>query len=161
MQRRVLIKASKRVKTLAFFRLAYHETKQYFTIPTRVSACLTYNKLQSICDNLCLPLNEFIYYLKSDNGKQIYADNPGFFEFLMDLGHMPPQQLLVIFKTTVFIDLYLEDINTLFYSAFFLFKSFPCSLYTAVVYLFQCGKEGWLGYARGLRLVAMLIGLFT
>lgn len=49
----------------------------------------------------------------------------------------------------------------LFYGAFFLFKSFLCSLYTAVVHLFQCGGEGWLGYAKGLGLVATLIGLFT
>ena len=45
MQRRVLMKASKRVKTLASFYLAYCETKQYFIIPTRVSARLTYSKL--------------------------------------------------------------------------------------------------------------------
>jgi len=66
MQRRVLIKASKRVKTLASLCLAYREIKQYFVIPTRVSARLTYSELQSIRDNLCFHLNEFIYYLKSD-----------------------------------------------------------------------------------------------
>ena len=66
-----------------------------------------------------------------------------------------------MFKTIVLIDLYLKDINMLFYSAFFLFKSFLYLLYTAVIYLFRCGREGWLGYIRGLRLVATLIGLFT
>ena len=35
------------------------------------------------------------------------------------------------------------------------------ALYTAAVRLFQCSGVGWLGYARGLRLVATLIGLFT
>jgi hypothetical protein len=123
MQRRFLIKAGKRVKTLASFRLAYRETKQYFTIPTRVSARLTYSELQSIRDNLCFYLDEFIHYLESD-GRQIYTDDPGFFDFLMDLGRMPPQQLLVVFKTTVLIDLYLKDINIFFYSVFFLLKSF-------------------------------------
>jgi len=48
-----------------------------------------------------------------------------------------------------------------FYSVFFLFKSFLCLWYIAVVHLFQCGGEGWLGYTRGLGLVATLIGLFT
>lgn len=90
MQRRVLIKAGKRVKILASLRLAYREIKQYFTIPTRVSCRLTYSELQSICDDLSLPSDELIYYLKSDNGRQIYADDPGFFEFLMDLRRMPP-----------------------------------------------------------------------
>ena len=136
MQRRVLMKAGKRVKTLASLCLAYYKTKQYFTIPTRVSARLTYSKLQSIYDNLCLYLDEFIYYLKSNNRRQIYANDLGFFEFLIDLGRLPPQQLLVIFKTIVLIDSYLKDINMLFYSVFFLFKLFLCSLYTAVVYLF-------------------------
>ena len=161
MQRRVLMKADKRVKTLASLYLAYCKTKQYFTIPTRVSARLTYSELQSIRDDLCFHSDEFIHYLKSNNGRQIYADDPGFFEFLMDLGRMPPQQLLVIFKTTVLIDSYLKDINEFFYSIFFLFKSFLYSWYTAVVHLSQCSREGQLGYARGLRLVATLIGLFT
>jgi len=58
-------------------------------------------------------------------------------------------------------DLYLKDINMLFYSVFFLFKSFLYLLYRAVVHLFQYSREGWLGYARGLRLIATLIGLFT
>jgi hypothetical protein len=35
------------------------------------------------------------------------------------------------------------------------------ALYTAVVCLFQCSEVGWLDYAKGLRLVATLIGLFT
>ena len=60
---------------------------------------------------------------------------------------MPPQRLLVVFKATALIDLYLKDINMLFYGAFFLFKSFLCSSYTAVVHLFWCSGEGWLGYA--------------
>ena len=58
-------------------------------------------------------------------------------------------------------DSYLENVNALFYGVFSLVKSFLCLLYIAVVYLFQCGGVGWLGYARGLRLVATLIGLFT
>ena len=57
-------------------------------------------------------------------------------------------------------DLYLKNINTLFYSIFFLFKSFLYLLYIAVVHLFQYSKEGWLGYTKGLKLVAILIGLF-
>jgi len=65
-----------------------------------------------------------------------------------------------VFKTKVLIDLYLKDINMLFYGAFFLFKSFLYLLYIAIVYLFRCGGERWLGYARGLRLMALLIGLF-
>jgi hypothetical protein len=56
---------------------------------------------------------------------------------------------------------YLKDINMLFYGVFLLFKSFLCSLYTAVVHLFRYGGEGWLGYARGLGLVATLVRLFT
>ena len=48
-----------------------------------------------------------------------------------------------------------------FYSVFFLFKSFLCLLYTAVVHLFWCGGEGWLSYTKGLGLVAILMGLFT
>ena len=64
---------------------------------------------------------------------------------------------MVVFKTIVLIDLYLKGINMLFYSVFFLFKLFLYLLYTAVVYLFRYGGEGWLGYARGLRLVATLI----
>ena len=154
MQRRFLIKASKKVKTLASFRLAYHydsagaryllysniayyqrlgapcilapddlpfpfffsltqylykiaihkfrfrgicashhnhEIKQYFTILTKVSAHLTYSELQSIRDNLCFYLDKFIYYLESNNRRQIYANDLGFFKFLIDLGHMPPQ----------------------------------------------------------------------
>jgi len=73
---------------------------------------------------------------------------------------MPPQQLLVVFKTIVLIDLYLKDINMFFYSVFFLFKLFLYLWYIAVVHLFWCSGEGWLGYARGLGLMAMLIGLF-
>jgi len=65
-----------------------------------------------------------------------------------------------VFKTKVLIDLYLENINALFYSVFSLVKSFLCLLYIAVVRLFQCSGVGWLGYARGLRLMATLIGLF-
>ena len=57
-------------------------------------------------------------------------------------------------------DSYLKGINMLFYGVFFLFKSFLYLLYTAVVYLFRYSGEGWLGYARGLRLMATLIGLF-
>ena len=90
MQRKVLIKANKRVKTLASLCLAYSKIKQYFTIPTRVSARLIYSKLQSIHNNLCLPLNKFIYYLKSKNKRQIYTNNLGFFKFLKDLKHMLP-----------------------------------------------------------------------
>jgi hypothetical protein len=52
MQRRVLIKANKRIKflcpimpTLASLRLAYRKIKQHFTIPTIVSAYLTYGEL--------------------------------------------------------------------------------------------------------------------
>ena len=66
-----------------------------------------------------------------------------------------------MFKTKVLIDLYLKNINALFYSIFSLVKSFLCSLNTAVVRLFQYGGVGWLGYARGLGLMATLIGLFT
>ena len=65
-----------------------------------------------------------------------------------------------MFKTKVLMDLYLKDINTLFYSVFFLFKSFLYLLYTAVGHLFRYSREGWLGYARGLGLMATLIGLF-
>ena len=65
-----------------------------------------------------------------------------------------------MFNITVLMDLYLKDINILFYSVFLLFKSFLCSWYTAVVHLFWCGREGWLGYIRGLGLVATLIELF-
>ena len=36
-----------------------------------------------------------------------------------------------------------------------------CALYIAVVYLFQYSRVEWLGYIKGLRLIAMLIGLFT
>ena len=78
----------------------------------------------------------------------------------MDLKRMPRQQLLVVFKTTVLIDSYLKDINMFFYSIFFLFKSFLCLQYIAVVHLFQCSREGQLGYTRGLGLIAILIGLF-
>jgi len=39
----------------------------------------------------------------------------------------------------VLIDLYLKDINMFFYSVFFLFESFLCLWYIAVVYLFWCG----------------------
>ena len=66
-----------------------------------------------------------------------------------------------MFKTKVLIDLYLKNINALFYSVFSLVKSFLYLLYTAVVRLFQYSRVGWLGYARGLRLIATLIGLFT
>ena len=168
MQRRVLIKASKRIKllrptmpTLASLRLAYREIKQYFTIPTIISARLTYSELRSIREDLGLSSDELIYYLESDNGRQIHADDPGFFEFLADLERMPLQRLLVVFKTKVLMDSYLENVNALFYGVFSLVKSFLCSLYIAVVRLFQCGGVGWLGYARGLGLVATLIGLFT
>jgi len=47
----------------------------------------------------------------------------------------------------------------LFYSVFFLFKLFLYLLYIAVVYLFQYNREKWLGYVRGLRLIATLIEL--
>ena len=57
-------------------------------------------------------------------------------------------------------DLYFENINMLFYNVFSLVKSFLCLLYIAVVYLFQFSGEGWLGYARGVGLVATLIRLF-
>ena len=60
----------------------------------------------------------------------------------------------------VLIDLHLKDINMFFYSVFFLFKLFLCLQYIAVVYLFRCSRKGWLGYIRGLRLIATLIGLF-
>jgi len=53
----------------------------------------------------------------------------------------------------VFMDLYLKNINILFYGVISLFKSF---LY--LLYLFWY-REGWLGYARGLGLMATLIGL--
>ena len=65
-----------------------------------------------------------------------------------------------MFKTTVLIDLYLKDINFFFYSVFFLFKLFFCLLYIVVTYLFQYSREGWLGYAKGLKLIVTLIGLF-
>ena len=65
-----------------------------------------------------------------------------------------------MFKIKVLMDLYLKDINILFYSVFFLFKSFFCLLYIVVVYLFQYGGEGWLSYIKGLGLVATLIRLF-
>jgi len=39
-------------------------------------------------------------------------------------------------------DLYLKNINALFYGVFSLVKSFLYSLYTAVVCLFQCGGVG-------------------
>jgi hypothetical protein len=71
--------------TLASLRLAYREIKQYFTIPTIVSARLTYSELRSIYKDLGLSLDKLIYYLKSDNGRQIHTNNPGFFEFLADL----------------------------------------------------------------------------
>jgi len=58
----------------------------------------------------------------------------------------------------VLIDLYFKDINMFFYSIFFLFKLFLYLWYTAVVHLFQYSGEGWLGYVRGLGLIA--IGLF-
>jgi hypothetical protein len=65
-----------------------------------------------------------------------------------------------VFKTKAFIDLYLKNINALFYSVFSLAKLFLYLLYTAVIHLFQCGGVGWLGYIKGLRLMATLIGLF-
>jgi len=161
MQRRVLIKAGKRVKPLASLHLASRGIKQYFTISTRVSARLTYSELQSIREDLGLSSDELIHYLESDNGRQIHANDPGFFDFLADLEHMPPQRLLVVFKTKVLMDSYLENINVLFYGVFSLFKSFLYLLRTAIVHLFWCGGEGWFCYARGLGLVATLIGLFT
>ena len=65
-----------------------------------------------------------------------------------------------MFKIKILMDLYLKNINILFYSVFFLVKSFLCLLYIAVINLFQCGSEEWLGYARGVRLIVILIRLF-
>ena len=65
-----------------------------------------------------------------------------------------------MFKTKVLIDLYLKNVNALFYSVFSLVKSFLYLLYTAVIYLFQYSRVKWLGYARGLKLIATFIGLF-
>ena len=75
--------------TLASLHLAYREIKQYFTIPTIVSAHLTYSEVQSIYKDLGLSSNELIHYFKSNNGRQIHANDLGFFEFLMDLKRMP------------------------------------------------------------------------
>ena len=147
--------------TLASLRLAYREIKQYFTIPTIVSARLTYSELQTIREDLGLSSDELIHYFESDNGRQIHADDSGFFEFLTDLERMPPQRLLVVFKTKVLMDSYLENINVLFYGVFSLVKSVLCLLHIAVVHLFRCGGERWSGYARGVGLVATLIRLFA
>jgi hypothetical protein len=75
--------------TLASLRLAYREIKQYFTIPTIVSTRLTYSKLQSICKDLGLSLDKLIYYLKSNNGRQIHTNDLEFFKFLADLKRIP------------------------------------------------------------------------
>ena len=75
---------------MATFYLAYYKTKQYFTIPTRVSTYLTYSELQSIYNNLGPSLDKFIYYLKSSNRRQVYTNDLGFFKFLIDLGRILP-----------------------------------------------------------------------
>ena len=66
-----------------------------------------------------------------------------------------------MFKIKVLIDLYLKNINILFYGVFSLVKSFLYLLYIVVIDLFQCNGEGWLGYVKGVGLVATLIRLFT
>jgi hypothetical protein len=75
--------------TLASLHLAYREIKQHFTIPTIVSTYLTYSELRSIREDLGLFLDKLIYYLKSDNRRQIHANDPRFFKFLIDFKRMP------------------------------------------------------------------------
>jgi hypothetical protein len=50
---------------------------------------------------------------------------------------------------------YIGSITTPIYLPYV--KGGLCALYTAVIYLFQGSKVGWLGYIKGLKLMAMLI----
>jgi len=89
--------------------VVYLRSKTY----TFVSLSLTSSKLYTIYNNL-LSLStwaeDFIYHI-TDKGRLIYDNNPKLYKFLSKLKHLHPKQVLVVFKVSRLIDLYIRELK--------------------------------------------------
>ena len=82
-------------------------------IYTFISLSLTSSKLYIIYNNLLSYLTrveDFIYYI-INKGQLIYNNNPKLYEFLSKLKYLYFKQVLVIFKVSRLIDLYIKELK--------------------------------------------------
>jgi len=126
-----------------------------------VSLSLTSFKLHTIYNNL-LSLStwaeDFIHCI-TNKGQLIYDNNPKLYEFLSKLKHSHPKQVLVIFKVSRLIDLYIKELKNNVQCILFSVYSIYCNLLNRIIYLYWCSKKGLRGSIIGLLLVAKFIRL--
>jgi hypothetical protein len=85
-----------RPKTRAFIPLSLTSSKLY----------IIYNNLLSYL----IRVEDFIYYI-TNKGQLIYNNNPKLYKFLSKLKYLYPKQVLVIFKVSRLIDLYIKELK--------------------------------------------------
>jgi hypothetical protein len=84
-----------------------------FKIRAFISLSLTSFKLYTIYNNLLshsTRVEDFIYRI-TNKGQLIYNNNPKLYKFLSKLKHLYPKQVLVIFKVSRLIDLYIKELK--------------------------------------------------
>ena len=79
-----------------------------------VSLSLTSSKLYTIYNNLLSFLTwaeDFIHRI-TNKGQLIYNNNSKLYKFLSKLKHLHPKQVLVVFKVSRLIDLYIKELKS-------------------------------------------------
>ena len=89
--------------------MVYLRSKTY----TFISLSLTSSELYIIYNNLLSPsirAENFIYRI-TNKGQLIYNNNPKLYKFLSKLKYSHPKQVLVVFKVSGLIDLYIKELK--------------------------------------------------
>jgi len=63
--------------------------------------CLTYSGIAKLGSESGSKVEDLIHSLRTANGSQIRADDPGFIPLVKDISRLPPEPLVVVFKPIV------------------------------------------------------------
>jgi len=133
----------------------YSETYAFISLSLTSSKLYTiYNDLSSLSTRA----EDFIHRI-TDKGQLIYNNNPKLYEFLFELKHSHPKQVLVMFKVSGLMDLYIKELKNNIQCILFSAYSIYCNLLSGIIYLYQCSKKGLGGSIIGLLLVAKFVRL--
>ena len=137
--------------------MVYLRPKTHAFIPLS----LTSSKLYTIYDNLLSHLTraeDFIHRI-TNKGQLIYNNNPQLYKFLSKLKHLYPKQVLVVFKVSRLIDLYIKELKNNIQCILFSASSIYYNLLSRVLYLYRCSRKELGGSIVGLLLIAKFVGL--
>jgi hypothetical protein len=85
----------------------------YPKIPTFVFFSLTSSKLYIIYNNLLSPSTRAEYFIHciTNKGQLIYNNNSKLYKFLSELKYLHFKQVLVVFKISKLMDLYIKELK--------------------------------------------------